>query len=208
MGISGAAGNHGYNIGLELTNCYTKYFEHREGELNGLIDSLKMTNMQVKIVSDVMNKLAHGKQSDKKADLNDDEIAKKCAYLIHLRNSSVFDDKMHGVEEGMTLDQKLQDIIAQLREDGYSDSEINLGAILDKVQVGHVNIDVLSEEEIDVVIQGLDAETKMLTADLNECMMKINNKYEDRSQMTENARQVLKEADEHNKSIIHKTTGR
>jgi hypothetical protein len=199
----------GYNIGLELTNCYTAYFNHRETELNGMIDNLKMTNMQVKLVSDVINKLAHSKQKNKQADLNEDEIAKKCAYLIHLRNTSVFEDKIHGVQEvGMTLDQKFSEIITQLKEDGYSDSEIRLETILDRVQIPNIRIDVLSEDEIDVVMQGLDAENKMLTADLNEHMMKINNKYEDRSQMTENARQVLKEADEHNKSIIHKTSGR
>lgn len=202
----GIQANHGYNIGLELTNCYTKYFDHREVELNGLIDTLKMANMQIKIVSDVMNKLSHAKpDDDKRADLSNDELYKKCAYLIHLRNSTVFEDKIHGVEDGMTLDLKLQEIVDQLKNDGYSENEIDLGAILGKIDVGNIQIDVLSEDEIDIVIQGLDAETKMLTADLNECMMKINNKYEDRSQMTENARQVLKEAGEHIQSIIHKT---
>lgn len=201
--------NHGYNLGLELTQCYTKYFDAREAEINGLIDSLKMTNIQIKIISDVMNKLAHGKQDDKKVDLNDNEVAKKCAYLIHLRNASVFEDKIHGVpEDGLTLDQKLKEIVNELRNAGYSDSEINLNAILDKVQVGDIKIDVLSEDQIDVVIQGLDAETKSLTADLNEHMMKINNKYEDRSMMTENARKVLEEAARLIESIIRKTSGR
>ena len=60
-------------------------------------------------------------------------------------------------------------------------------------------------------IKDVDDETwrklKMLSADLNEIMMKINNKYEDRSQMTENARMVLKEADDLIKSILHKIRG-
>ena len=168
-----------------------------------------MTNIQIKIMSDVMNKLAHAKDKDKQADFNNDEIAKKCAYLIHLRNDSIFEDKIHGGDaSGITLDQKLQEIVDDLKAAGVPESQINLTAILDRINVAGITIDILSEDQIDIVIQGLDAETKMCTADLNECMMKINNKYEDRSQMTENARQVLKEADEHVKSIIHKTSSR
>ncbi len=197
---------HGYNIGLEVTNCYVQYFDHREKELNGLIDQLKMTNIQVKIISDVMNKLSHSKQKDKQADFNNDEIAKKYAYLIYLRNPTVFEDKIHGIQEtDINLDQKLQEIVNQMREDGFSESDIHLGTILDRIFPGNIQIDILSEDQIDIVIQALDAETKMLTADLNEQMMKINNKYEDRSQMTENARQVLKEADDHIKSIINRS---
>jgi uncharacterized protein YihD (DUF1040 family) len=206
--------NHGYNIGLILTNCYILYFDHREGELNTLIDSLQMTNTQIKIISDLMNKLTHAKQDDKKADLNNDEIAKKCAYLIHLRNSTIFADKIQGMPAGSPpsspnlLNQKLQEIIDQIREEGAAESDINLVAILDKIDVSSINIDVLSEDQIDVVIQGMDAETKMLTADLNECMMKINNKYEDRSKMTENAHKVLDEVSKHIDSIIRKFTNR
>lgn len=203
--MSSSVGNYGYNIGLEFTQCYEKYFKLRECELHDLIDKLKMTNIQIKLISDVMNKLSHAKQKDKQADLNTDETAKKYAYLIHLRNASVFADKIHGIQEDITLDKKFEQIVNQLREEGLSDSEIHLGTILDKVHPGNIHIDLLSEEQIDTVIQGLDAETKILTADLNECMMKINNKYEDRSQMTEHARQVLKESDEHIKSIIHRT---
>ena len=58
--------------------------------------------------------------------------------------------------------------------------------------MGNIQIDALSEDDTDIVIQGLDAEMRMLTADLNECLMRVNNKYEDRSQMTENARESSK----------------
>ena len=65
----------------------------------------------------------------------------------------------------------------------------------------------MTEDEINTVLQGLDSELKMLAADLNEALMKVNNKYEDRAQMTENARQVVKEAGDHIASIIRKTSG-
>lgn len=198
---------YGYNIGLEITNCYQKYFDYREVELNKLIDKLKVTNIQIKILSDVMNKFAHAKQTDKKMDLSKDETAKKYAYLIHLRNASIFEGKIHNLPvEDSDLEQKLNHIIDQLREEGIPDSEINLEKILGKFPFdSNIRFDVLDEATIDIVTQGLDAELKMLNADLNERMMNINSKYEDRSQMTENARQVLKEADELNKSIIQKT---
>lgn len=206
-GVDIARSNHGYNIGLEITNCYQKYFDYREIELNTMINKLKVTNIQIKIISDVMNKLAHAKQSDKQIDISNDEIAKKYAYLVHLRNSSILDGKIHNLPvEESDLEQKLNEIIDQLHEEGMDDTQINLGTILERFNCDqNIRFDVLDEGTIDVVIQGLDAELKMLNADLNERLMNINSKYEDRSQMTENARQVLKEADELNKSIIQKT---
>ncbi len=202
----------GPNIALELVNCYQKYFEHRELELNKLIDGLKMTNIQIKIMSDVTNKLAHAKQNDKKFDISNDEAARKYAYLVHLQNPSIFEGKIHRPGGGhlpiedVNLGQKLNEIIEQLRAEGIPDDGIHLGAILEKVSCDpNISFDVLDESAIDVVVQGLDAELKILNADLNKQLMDINSKYEDRSQMTENARQILKEADELNKSIIQKT---
>lgn len=205
--MSGPVANHGYNIGLEITQCYQKYFDYRETELNKLIDNLKVSNIQIKIISDVTNKLAHAKQKDKKIDLGNDETAQKLAYLIALRNSSIFDDKLHNMPvEHIDLEQTLNAIIDQLRKEGIPDENIHLGMILEKVTCDpNIRFDVLDEAAIDVVVQGMDAELKSLNADLNKQLMDINSKYEDRSQMTENARQVLKEADELNKSIIQKT---
>ncbi|MGC1878425.1 MAG: hypothetical protein WA347_08985 [Rhabdochlamydiaceae bacterium] len=205
--IDTARANHGYNIGLEITGCYQKYFDHRETELNKIIDSLKVTNLQIKVMSDVMNKLTHAKQTDKKFDLSKDETARKYAYLVHLRNPTVFENKIHNLPVAdYDLEQKITEIIAQLKEEGVPDQQIHLGIIMEKFPFdSNIRFDVLNEETIDVVVQGLDAELKMLNADLNERLMNINSKYEDRSQMTENARQVLKEADELNKSIIQKT---
>jgi hypothetical protein len=207
-GIDIARNNYGYNIGLEITSCYQKYFDHREIELNKLIDSLKVTNIQIKIMSDLTNKLTHAKQKDKKFDISNDELARKYAYLVHLRNASIFEGKIHNLPvEDSHLEQKLNEIIEQLREEGIPANEIHLGAILERFNCDqNIRFDVLDESAIDVVVQGLDAELKMLNADLNKQLMDINSKYEDRSQMTENARQVLKEADELNKSIIQKTT--
>src|SRR5262245_18642351 len=134
--MSGAVENHGYNIGLEMVNCYQVYFDHREAELHGLIDKMKVSNIQIKVISEVMNKLAHGKQKDKKFDISNDETAKKLVYLVHMRNPSVFEDKIKNlpVIEG-DLEQKLHEIIGQLREEGLPDGSIHLGSILEKVEL-------------------------------------------------------------------------
>jgi hypothetical protein len=202
----GIQANHGYNVGLELMNCYTKTFDHREVKLHELIDNLKMINIRGEIVDTLMNKLSHAKRDDeKRADLINDEMVVKCAYLLHLRNTTIFEEKIHGVEGDMTLDRKLQEIVDQLKGDGVPEKEINLAAVLDKIEVGSVQIDALSEDDVDILIQGLDAEAKIVPADLNECMMKVNNEYENRSQLTESARQLLKTVIEHTESIIHRT---
>lgn len=205
--MSGAVENHGYNIGLEMVNCYQKYFDHREMELNSLIDKMKVSNIQIKVISDVMNKLAHGKQKDKKFDISNDETAKKLAYLIHMRNPSIFEDKIHNlpVVDG-DLEQKLHEIIGQLREEGLPEGSIHLGSILEKVELdSNIRFDNLDESAIDVVVQGLDSELKMLNADLNKHLMDLSSKYDDRTKMTESANQTVKEAGELNKSIIQKT---
>jgi hypothetical protein len=201
-----AESNYGYNIGLELVKCIQKYSDHSEVELNKLIDSLKVTNIQIKIMSDLTNKLAHAKK-DKKFDISNDEIARKYAYLVHLSNPSILEDKIHNLPvEHSNLEQKLNEIIAQMREEKIPDNGIHLGSILERFYCDpNIRFDVLDEATIDVVVQGLDAELKGFSADLNKKLMDINTKYDDRSQMTENARQVLKEADELNKSIIQKT---
>jgi hypothetical protein len=208
-GVDVASSYHGYNIGLEVVGCYQKYFDHRESELNKLIDSLKLTNIQIKVMSDVMNKLSHAKQKDKKFDISDDEIAKKYAYFVHLSNPSILEDRIHNLPvEELNLEDKMKEIIGQLHEDGVLDRDIDLRMIIDKFNIDqNITFDVLDESGIDIVIQGLDGQLKMLGADLNERMMNINSKYEDRSQMTENARQVVKEAGELIRSIIQKTRG-
>lgn len=157
---------YGYNMGLEMTQCYTKYFDAREVELGGLIDKLSASNNDIKMINDLVNKLTHAKKKkdEKNADFSNDEEMRNIIDRVFERNPTIFD--------------------------------------------GTRTYTFKSEDEIDTVLQGLDSELKMLAADLNEALMKINNKYEDRAQMTENSRQVVKEAGDHIASIIRKTSGR
>ena len=152
----------GYNIQLEMCNAYERFFSHKEVELNGLIDQISQANLETKTISDLMNKLAHAKKTDKKTDFSNDQEVRTWIDHIHERNPTIFEENRYRLK---------------------------------------------NEEEIDVVIQGLDAEQKMIAAEMNQHMMTITNKYEDRSQMTEQARQVLKEASDHIQSIIHKQKG-
>ncbi len=184
------------NLGAEMVNCYSKYFELQESKLNGLIDKMANANMETKIVSDVMNKLSHAKQSKRDADFSDDETMKRYIVHIHKNNPTIFADFIKGYPEYLGSDENADPTVSSVQEHlDYSLRDINLNQI---------TIEPLSEEMIDVVIQGLDGQLKMYSADLNEQMMKINDAYDNRSQMTENARQVLKQAGDLIESINRK----
>lgn len=64
------------------------------------------------------------------------------------------------------------------------------------------------EANIDIAVGGLDAELKILTADLQKQLMTINNRLEDRSQLTEQARQILKSCIDLCESIVRRLTPR
>lgn len=251
--MSGSVTHYGYNLGWEMVQCYTAYFDNQEQKLHGLIDSMNIVNNLIKAIADLTNKLAHAKKDDKQIDLNKDELAKKMAYLIHLGNPTIFESKFHiqsskpslfeaanprqgsqgeqqtqgmqgtqgaqsaqGEQQNATpisndlpsLKETIEEIVEQLRAEGYNQDQIDAAAVLSKVDVSHVSFDILTEEDIDDAIRGLDAETKMYANDLNDIMMRINSKHDDRATMTENARQVIKEASEHIQSIQRRTAGR
>lgn len=184
------------NLGAEMVNCYTKYFDLQESKLNGLIDKMANANIETKIVSDVMNKLSHAKQRKENADFSEDETMKRYVAHIHKNNPTIFADFIQGFPEYLGQDENAPVAVSSVEEHlDYSLRDINLSAI---------TIEPLSEEMIDVVIQGLDGQLKMYSADLNEQMMKINDCYDNRAQMTENARQVLKQASDLLESINRK----
>jgi hypothetical protein len=184
-----------HHLGLEVVNCYTKYFDHHEAKLNGLIDKLAMSNVEVKIISDVMNKLSHAKQRDKQADFSKDEEMKRHIVYIHKNNPTVFENL-------------IQNFPDYFPEDDAAVSEITVDGVLNhglkNVDMSRINIDVLKEDQIDVVVQGLDAELKSHSAELNHHMMKVNEAFDNRSQMTESARTVVKQANDLLESINRK----
>ena len=208
--MSNVQAHHGYNLSGIMVDTYVKYFDHRDAKLHELINGLQQSNLEMKLINDLMNKLAHGKQKDKQVDFNNDQLARKLAYLAHLNNRTVFEDKIQGVpDNGETLKGKLKEIIADLKTSGVPEYEIDHHAILDRVQVPHtMKISTLSEADIDIVIQGLDGTAKEVNADLNKSLMDINRDYDDIAQMTEQARKVVDESNQHVKSIINRTAGR
>lgn len=187
--------NGDHHLGLEVVNCYMKYFDHHEAKLNGLIDNLARSNVEVKIISDVMNKLSHAKQRDKQADFSQDEEMKRHIAHIHKNNPTIF--------EGL-----IQNFPDYFPEDQGELEEISVSGVLHHslkhVDMSRINIDALKEDQIDVVVQGLDAELKAHSSELNHHMMKINEAFDNRSQMTESARQVVKQANDLLESINRK----
>jgi hypothetical protein len=174
------------HLGREVCEMYGKYFDLQEGKLNSLIDKLSLSNTEIKIISSVTNKLSHAKQKDKQADFSNDEEMKRYIAHIHKNNPTIFEDLVKGVPDHLPH--------AELTTSGEAISvESMLNHSLKDVNMHNVQIDVMTEDQIDVIIQGLDGALKMHSADLNEHMMKINENYDNRSQMTENSRKVVQE---------------
>jgi hypothetical protein len=61
-----------------------------------------------------------------------------------------------------------------------------------------------SSNQIDIVLQGLDAEVKTKITEVNQTTMFINVRFDERIQYTENARKVLEMLIRHCESIISK----
>jgi hypothetical protein len=189
-----------HHIGLEVVKCYDAYFTHHEKQLKERIDMMAMSNIQIKIISDVMNKLSHDKQKDKKADFSGDETMKQYVTHLHKNNPTIWAELIKGFPEHLPSDDtsSIQDITL----------ETVLQDSLKNIDMGQISIQILNEEEIDIVVQGLDAELKKHSADLNEHMLHINEKYDNRSQMTEAARQVVRQDGDFKGSINRKMAGR
>jgi hypothetical protein len=179
-----------YNLAAGMVNAYAKYFDAQEKRLNGLINNMSKSNIEIKILSDVMNKLAHAKKTDKKADFSNDEMMKRYIVHIHKNNPTIFDGYIHGFPAHIPDDEG---------KDG-DDGEISLEEMLERslknIDLGKITFDVFGEAEIDVLTQGIDSELKMHSADLNEFLMKINNIYDEKSHMTESARDVVNQTRE------------
>ncbi len=195
--------NMGFPIGrsdhfpaLEMLNCSMKYFDLQDAKLNDLITKLSVFNIEIKVISDLMNKLSHGKQKDKQADFTEDETMRAHITHIHKNNPTIFEDLIKGFPDYIPEE--------DVSSSGSITLEEHLQKSLKNIDMNQIKIDVLSEEQIDVIIQGLDAELKMYSADMNEHLMKINNVYEDRGQMSENTRQIIKQASDFIDSINRK----
>lgn len=190
-----------YNLGLEVVKCYEKYFDHQEKRLHGFIDQLARANTEIKIVSDVVNKLSHVKQKGGTIDINSDPALKRCILHIHKNNPTIFDDLIKNFpEQTPTPPREL------------TGEEITFDNVLKRNLTGidqrSITIEPLTEEQIEIVLQGLDGALKGYTADLNEQMLKINENYDNRSQMTEQARQVVKQSGDLLESINRKMVSR
>ncbi|GEM_PF-5351198 len=184
-----------HHLGLEVVNCYTKYFDHHETKLNGLIDQLALSNVEVKIISDVVNKLSHAKQRDKQADFTQDEEMKRHIAHIHKNNPTIFEGLIHNFPDYLP---EGEDDFKEISVDGVMHHSLK------NIDISRIHIDVLKEDQIDIAIQGLDAELKGHSANLNRDMMQINEAFDNRSQMTESSRQVVKQANDLLESINRK----
>ncbi len=191
--------NLNYNPTAAITGLYINYLDMEEEKLNNqYIDGMTKTNIEIKILNAVMNKLSHAKKGDKGMDFSNDETMKRYIAHIHKNNPTIFEELIKGVpEQGDPVENSLKG------------EEITLENVLNNslkdINMSGVKIETLTKDHIDVIVQGLDAQLKMHTADLNELMMRTQSNLEERSKLTDFSREAVKMGGELNKSIISKS---
>jgi len=179
----------------EMLLCSIRSMEHEEAKLHGLSDNLTTINLEIKIIQDVMNTLAHAKQKDKKADFSNDETMRRYITHIHKNNDTIFNNLVEGFPDDLP-DSGLDPLTgAQITLDNH------LNRSLYEVDMSKIQIPALSENQIDKIIQGLDAELKLHSAEYNKHLMTINRTYDDRSKVCESTQQSTKQDDDLKKLI-------
>ncbi len=171
-----------YNMGMVWTEFCCKAEEVNEKTLNDIIDKIHETNNEIRIITDLMNKLTHAKKDNKGADFSEDEKAMEWIEHIYARNPTIFESRT-----------------------ATTNGKFTIGNTVSNREARHI---YKSTDDIEPVIKGLDAELKILSADLNENLMKIQSKTDSNSKVSESARRGLEEATQHIKSIQNATRGR
>jgi hypothetical protein len=190
----------GPHIGLEMVKCYGKFYEYHEKDLKKRIDMLATSNINIKIISDVINKLSHDKQKDKESDFSDNEMMKRYVIHLHKSNPTIWAELIKGFPEYLPSDEtsSIQDItLEKVLEDS-----------LKNIDMSKIRIQTLNEEQIDIVIAALEGLLKQHSADVNEHLLHLDEKYDLRSQMTEAARKMIEEDGNFKGSINRKMTAR
>lgn len=177
------------NPAAEMLQCFQLRYNHDEVELNELLGKLETMNSKIKIITDVMNRLVHAKQKDEKIDFSKDETMKRYIAFIHRNNPHIFEDLVKGIPDHTYAND--EDLAALGQKVTLEDV---LNNSLKDIDLNKVAISPLTEDQIDVIIQGLDGELKMHSADVNKFMMQISYKYDERSPLTESARKMLDQA--------------
>lgn len=193
-----------HHPGREMVNVTASYLDgYMDPKLHGMIDNLHRSNVEIKIIHDVVNKLSHAKskdpkEKDKLIDFSQDETMMRYMAHIHRSNPSIFDDLVQGVPDHLPKVGKVGALGQQISSDDL------LNESLKDIHMGNVEIKSFSQDQIDAILQGLDGETKKHSADLNESLMHINEHYDKQSQVIEIARQIVKQANDLLESINRK----
>lgn len=170
-----------YNPALTWVNFCCNAEDVHEGQVHGILDKINSINSEIRIITDLMNKLTHAKKNTQGADFSEDEQAMEWIEHIHARNPSIFESRIP-----------------------TANGKVSVTAVSPK-EARHI---YKSADDIEPVIKGLDAELKILSAELNESFMQYQSKTDSTSKISESARKGLEEAAQHIRSIQSNTRGR
>jgi hypothetical protein len=187
-----------HHLGLEIVNCYLKYFDAQEGKQHALIDKMAWANAETKVISTVLNTLSQAKYKKETLDFSADAKMKLYITHIHRNDPSIFGDLVKNVPDHLPAVDK-----SVLRGEDITAENV-VSENLKEVPIWNVEIEPLTEDQIGVIIEGLEGALKMHSADLNEQTMHLHEALDNRSHMTEASRKVVQEDSEFKRSANSK----
>jgi hypothetical protein len=187
-----------HHLGLEVVNCYLKYFECQEGKQHEIIDKMAWSNAETKVITKVLNTLSHAKYKKEAIDFSNDEEMKRYIIHIHRNDPTIFGDLVKNVPDHLPSVDK-----SALHGEDISVENV-IYENLKEISVWNVQIEPLTEDQIGVIIEGLEGALKAYSADLNEQTMHLHEALDNRSHMTEASRKVVQEDGEFKRSANSK----
>ena len=188
-----------HHLGLEIVNCYLKYFECQEGKQHEIVDKMAWINEETRVLTKVLNTLSHAKYKKEAIDFSNDEEMKRYIVHIHRNDPSIFGDLVKNVP----------DHLPPVDKSVLHGADITMENVvyenLKEISLWNVQIEPLTEDHIGVIIEGLEGALKSNAADLNEKMMYLHENFDNRSHMTHAAQKGEQGQEEYMKSLASKS---
>lgn len=182
---------------LEAVKCTVAYLELHDRRIHDMISQLAVGNIEIKMINELINRLAHAKHDDKKADFSNDQTMRQYIAHIHKSDPSIF----HGHIQGFP------DYIPEEEEDAPS-TTITLNEHLNKslknIDLDQISIDVFDDDQIEIILDGLDGKLKDHSSTMSQVLTQVNNAYDERNKMTDSAERIIKESRDFIESLNRK----
>lgn len=178
-------------LALKLLELGNLTLDRMENEVKGKIDDLEGQNSVMRVAADLTEELARMQKKGESLDINGNEELKRLFLCCHRLHPHLFGDFVENFPEGIAS-QTLE--ISGLSAEGIVD------AALEGVVVADVTVKSLSSESIEILLQGLEAESEVGASEVNQVTFVINQIYGNREQTVSILREMF---EQFRKAISH-----